>query len=257
MDKSINYPFIYIASLMRTGSTVVQEALTERPYSYIFHEPQLCRNQFAIKDKYLKEVKDFNIRKLLRPPTTENFAKNVVPKMKRKIKQIGVKEIENRGWKNYVKYFPDLKIILTGRDPRDIYISVHYWFAKKKTNKWKNGRVLTPKVLFEGLNKDFQMQKEMHKEYGAIKIKYEDLCLHPEETLKIMKEFVNSPIPNVGKIGSFLSNNPKRLWEYELHKEEITNSRVNRWRRETDKQLVKRANKFFGLMNEYREFWNY
>lgn len=242
---------------MRTGSTVVQEVLTELPYSYIFHEPQLCRNRFAIKDKFLKDVKHFEIKKMLRPPTMKNFAGKVVPKMKGKIKQIGVKEIENAGWRNYIKHFPDTKIILTGRNPRDIYISIHYWFARKKSNKWKNGRVLTPKVLFEGLNKDFQMQKIMRLEYKAAKVRYEDLCLYPDITLEGIKKYVNSPIPNLGKVGHFLSNNPKRIGEHQLHKGVITKSRVCRWKRETDKQLVKKANKFYELMGEYCEFWGY
>ena len=241
---------------MRTGSTVVQEALTKLPYSFIFHEPQLCRNKFDIKDRFLNELK-VDVKKLMRPPTIEVFATKVMPKLEKHIKQIGVKEIENAGWRNYVKYFPDIKIILMGRNPRDVYISIHYWFARKKTNKWKDGRVLTPEVLFQGLKKDFEMQKIMRMEYGAVKVRYEDLCLRPDITIARIKEYVVSPIPDVGEVGGFLSNNPKRVGEYDLHGNEITDSRVYRWKREPDKKLVKKAHGFRELMVDYCKFWGY
>lgn len=252
----MKYPFVYIASLMRTGSTVIQEALTELPHSFIFHEPHLGRNRFDIKERFLKDLK-VDVRKLMRPPTLDNFAKQVMPRLKEHTKQIGVKEIENSGWRNYLKYFPDTKFILTGRNPKDIFISIHYWFVRKKSNKWKDGRLLTPEVLFQGLNKDFQMQKVMRYECKAKKIRYEDFCNHPDEVMEIMKNHINSPIPSVGEVGGFLSNNPKRIGEYELHGNEITSSRVCRWKREPDKQLVKRANRFYDLMGEYCDFWGY
>jgi hypothetical protein len=255
MEK-IEYPFVYIASLMRTGSTVAQEALTKLPYSFIFHEPQLCRSKFNIKQRFLDEL-DIDVKSLMNPPTIEVFATRVVPKLKQSIKQIGVKEIENAGWRNYVKYFPNIKIILMGRNPRDIYISIHYWFARKKTDKWKDGRILTPKVLCQALSKDFEMQKNMYTEYKAVKVRYENLCLDTKEVVEYMKKFVNSPIPDIGEVGGFLSNNPKRIGEYELHGNEITNNRVFRWKRETDKELVKKAHIFHELMEDYCNFWGY
>ena len=70
-----------------------------------------------------------------------------------------------------------------------------------------------------------------------------------------MKEYVNSPIPDVGEVGGFLSNNPKRVGEHELHGGVITHSRVCRWKRESDKELVKKANKFFELMEDDGICW--
>lgn len=252
----MKYPFIFISSLMRTGSTVVQEALTQLPYSFIFHEPQLCRNRFNIKDRFLSDI-NFDIKKVMRRPNIKVFADKITPKLQNDIQQIGVKEIENAGWRNYIKYFPNTKIILTGRNPKDIYISIHYWFARKKTNRWKDGRILSPEVLYAALMKDFMMQKQMKLEYKAIKIRYEDFCLHTNDVMDIIKKHVNSPIPDVGKVGGFLSNNPKRFGEYEIHGDDITNNRVCRWKREENQKLVVQANKFYDLMKDYRNFWGY
>lgn len=254
--NKINYPFVYIASLMRTGSTVVQESLTELPYSFIFHEPQLCRNKFNIKDRYLTDLK-FDIKKIMPQPNIKIFTKQIIPKLKKDIQQIGVKEIEHTGWDKYIKYIPNTKIILTGRHPKDIYISIYYWFARKKTNKWKDGRILTPTVLCESLMKDFRIQQQMRVEHKAIKIRYEDFCLHTEDMIQIMKKHIDSPIPNIGMAGGFLSNNPKRIGEYKIHGEDVTSNRVCRWKKEQNDQLVKQANEFYELMKEYRDFWGY
>ena len=43
------YPFIYIASVMRTGSTMLQEALTQKGKSFIFHEPKFHTGKFQNK----------------------------------------------------------------------------------------------------------------------------------------------------------------------------------------------------------------
>lgn len=44
-----SHPFIYIASLMRTGSNVLIEALTQIPYAFVFREPHLGKNYFRLK----------------------------------------------------------------------------------------------------------------------------------------------------------------------------------------------------------------
>ena len=42
-------PLIFIAALRRTGSTVLAEVLTQLPYSFVFVEPELCRNRFRVR----------------------------------------------------------------------------------------------------------------------------------------------------------------------------------------------------------------
>ena len=44
-------PLIYIASLRRTGSTVLSEALTSLPHSFIFREPYLSGGEFRVQDE--------------------------------------------------------------------------------------------------------------------------------------------------------------------------------------------------------------
>ena len=90
----------------------------------------------------------------------------------------------------------------------------------------------------------------------AMLVRYEDFCKYPSTTLFDMKEFVNSPIQD-GNVGGFLSNNPKRIGEYKIHGNEVTDSRVCRWKQEKNQKLVKQANRFYELMKDYRIFWGY
>ena len=82
----------------------------------------------------------------------------------------------------------------------------------------------------------------MHKETDCLKIRYEDLCTNENLFDKILT-FVESEIPAIGAIGSFNALNPKRQDEYELHGDQITDKRVNRWHHESDKNLVMEAQK--------------
>lgn len=255
-------PFIYIASLRRTGSTVLSEALTLLPYSFIFLEPNLGKDRFSIKERdaemFMKHGIDIEAFKKnwsgnKQEYLIEAFKKELIPQLASCVSQVGVKEIHHDGWKKYIHYFSEMKILLTGRDPRDIYISL---FSRVKSGKGNFSGTFCPETVADDLNKEFQKQLEMHKETGCLKIRYEDLCTSGNLFDKILT-FVESEIPVIGAIGSFNALNPKRQDEYELHGERISDKRVNRWHHELDNNLVLEAQKTFDLMPEYCEFWGY
>jgi hypothetical protein len=60
-DSRRERPFVFIASLRRTGSTVLSEALTELPYSFIFREPRLDMNWFNLKPSDAAQLKELGI----------------------------------------------------------------------------------------------------------------------------------------------------------------------------------------------------
>ena len=264
-------PFIYIASLRRTGSTVLSEALTRFPYSFIFREPQFGQNRFALKNSdaalFLEHGIDLaavrkqwrlqaKLRRLFgRQPEDYMVAAlhdELLPQLLRCVPQVGVKEIRHSGWKSYQRHFPDMKIVLTGRDPRDIYLSLH-----DRLKRGRGGWVgpYTPQTLAADLNREFQHQRAMG-EMKCLKVKYEDLCTNPALPEQI-KSFVDSPIPDSGAIGSFNATNPLRTDEYAVHGDRITDRRVNRWKTEEDQKLVQETQETFDRMSEYCDFWDY
>jgi len=255
-------PFVYIASLRRTGSTALSEALTLLPYCFIFREPNLGRDRFSMKAgdaeifmKYgidllgFKEKWSGRQRKFL----LDAFKKELIPQIGSHIAQIGVKEIRHEGWRKYLKQFPEMKVLLTARDPRDIYISLHYR-VKSGKGKW-TGEYSAERVV-EDLKREFGYQKEMFGKADCLKVRYEDLCKNPS-VIDNVRRFICSKAPSIGMIGAFNAKNPNRIEEFEVHGNSITQKRINRWRWEMDKALVAEAQKVFSLMCEYNEFWGY
>ncbi len=269
-----DYPFIYISSLNRTGSTVLAEALTLIPFAFIFREPHLGKNYFALQDRDVEMLRQYDIDlyefTLYRLPfafvnrrlrwlgyrqdyIVREFKQKLLPELQQHIKQIGVKEIKHMGWQNYAQHFPNMRVVMTGRDPRDIYLSMYY--------KWKNGTLhwhkpFTPHTVAEELNIEFKHQMAQHKNTDCICITYEELCLDPSVIDKI-REFVCSPIPRVGEIGAFVATHPKRVDEFQIHGSSITTQRVKRWQTETNKHLVEEAHQVWNLMSDYCVFWGY
>lgn len=267
-------PFIYIASLPRTGSTLLSEILTQLPHSFIFHEPHLGKNYFAFQHNDQAKLKPYDVdlarfRKLRLPLAfffrrlriigyrqdymVQEFKHKLIPQLSENLFQIGVKEIKHAGWQNYVRHFPEMKVVLTGRDPRDIYISMF--------EKWRRGSMLwkgsfSPNEVAARLRAEFQRQLSLRTATDTMLVKYEDLCTDPELPQKV-RDFVNSPIPHIGEVGSFVATHPRRVNEYDVHGKQITDKRVNRWRKEPDEKLLEDAHAFFSLMDHYCEFWQY
>ncbi len=65
----------------------------------------------------------------------EAFKRELVPRLSAVVEQIGVKEIHHAGWQDYPAHFPEIRVILTARDPRDIYVSL-YHRVKRGLGTW-------------------------------------------------------------------------------------------------------------------------
>ncbi len=272
IQMASDLPFVYVGSLRRTGSTVVAEALTKLPYAFIFREPGLGDNRFSLKQIEIDQVKELGVdlaafrskqklggifKKRIAGDQAfmlHAFKKQVVPEMLEKLQQVGVKEIRHDNWRNYIETFPEMKVVLTSRDPRDIYISLHGRF-KKGTSTWQGE--FTPERVAKDLNFQFSKQLEMIEAADCLRIRYEDLCLQADAKIDEIRKFTKSPIPTIGDVGAFNATNPDRVDEYQLHGGEITDKRVARWRSEEDAELRAEAQKAFDLMEEYAAFWGY
>ncbi len=268
------YPFIYIASLPRTGSTLLSEALTQLPYSFIFHEPHIGKNYFSLQANDTKRLHAYGydmeafvkyrlplafLLRRVRPfgypqdYMVKQFKNKSLPRLYEQIKQIGVKEIKHMGWQNYVRHFPNMKTLITGRNPRDIYISMYKKY-QRRTLQWRES--FTPQTVAQFLNAQFNMQLGLHNATDSLLVRYEDFCTDLSVFADI-KTFVNSPLSEVGDVGAFVATQPRRKNEYQIHGAQITTKRIERWKSETDSQLLADAHKLFDLMPQYCEFWEY
>jgi hypothetical protein len=268
-------PFVYISALMRTGSTALSEALTQLPDSFIFHETHLGKNTFSVStpDQAQLSAYGVDLRAFLRlrlpvafllrrlrafRPVQDFMIKEVkrvlIPRLQAiGMQQIGCKEIKHRGWEHVVQHFPDLKMVMLGRDPRDVYISAYRkWLLG--TTAWR-GR-FTPRTAARRLEGQFTRQMQMRDHVECLTIRYEDLCTDPA-VLQCVIQFTHSPVTGTGEIGRYLRSDPKRRHEYDLHGREISRKSVFRWRHEVDRKLLAQANEFSALMPRYTSFWGY
>jgi len=258
----VTHPFIYIAALRRSGSTILSELLTDPPTSFIFREPNLGRRRFDAKPDDVELLRSLGIdlpafitrwsgwrkRWMIR-----GFNKELMPQLAARFQQVGVKEIFNEHWRTYHRQFPNMKIIVLARDPRDLYLSIRE--RRRKGVNAAHGDV-TPEEVSDHLNKQFALQRQMLETCDCLPITYETLCADPTAFDKV-KAFVQSPLAAAGRAGRFNENNPVRQGEAAIHSGAITTNRVARWQKEQDPTGVAEAHQAMALMPDYNKFWGY
>lgn len=271
----VEKPFIYICSLMRTGSTVLSESLTELPISFIFREPHLGKNYFALKPGDSERLKPYDIdleaftkyrlkiafclRRLRwlgyrQDFMVRSFKNEIAEPLIEQGFQVGVKEINNWGWQSYVRHFPNMKVIITGRDPRDIFLSTYYLHMK---HPLKNYTTIEPEIIASDLNGLFQYQLEMYENTDNLLVRYEDLCTDKQVIQKIKLFVQSSLLDQPAKVGQFVGEHPLRQFEHQVHGNSITTKSIGRWQQEESMELRNAADKLFDLMPTYTEFWGY
>ena len=181
------------------------------------------------------------------------FKADLLTQLQEQVAQVGVKEVHNAGWRNYLEHFPDMRVVIIARDPRDIYISNIHRFQR---GLLKHKKSHTPTEIANELNCGFATQMALRESTNAFDIRYEDLCLQPERFADI-KRFVDSPIPTMGEVGQFTGKHPDRSYEQQLHGNRITAQSVGRWRKEQDESILEDAQRCFDQMPDYTAFWNY
>ncbi|MCK4911330.1 MAG: sulfotransferase [Thermodesulfovibrionales bacterium] len=258
-------PFIYISAIRRTGSSVLSRALSLHPYSIVFQEPKLARGKFKLPGRVDASLKENNVS--LAPLVQEMngirrrglfwtkqkavlfFRDKVVPEILMSYRQVGIKEIRNAGWETVFKAFPGMKVIVTARDPRDIYISLHNKkYIDGKDVKVKGG--FSPENIAKDLMDEFVHQKAIMAACEHIKVRYEDFCTDPG-LFEEVKRFTGNEIPGVGEIGRMNPHHRK------VHEGKITDKRIRRWANEQNPDIAMDAQRVFDLLPEYASFWGY
>lgn len=270
MTESTGAPFIYIGALVRTGSTMLSEGLTLLPYSYIFHEPHLGRNILSWNRVDVRNWRENGVdleknalriklvalifRMLgVRPDfVLRSVKRQILPGLSRQVIQLGVKETRNDGWRVYANHFPGMKILLLGRDPRDIYLSFH-----EQTLRFRPAsETITPAKFAAQLLEQYSHQQEMLAAADCLPVRYEDLCTDPG-VFEQVKKFARSPIPGRGAAGAFIGMMEEKALEHQRHGAQVTAVSVRRWQSEQDRAALVCAFEVFDRMQEYADYWGY
>lgn len=250
-----SHPFIYICSVLRTGSTLVQELLTHAPESLIFHEPR-----FAVKAFQNQEVSGEMLVKeygFTKPEMSYSSISRFLYEITRKIPQVGVKEIRNANWLMYLNLFDDIRFVLTGRNPRDIYISC--FKQLQRSDHWKPAYPpLSPLGLFREVIPEIEAQNGiLGMGLDIFKVRYEDLVGETDAVASDLLRFCGSPLEHAGIPGDFHQRIERGRYEIEKHGHAVTDSSVGLYSKERDVRLLKDAEDFYRLMWEYNKVWGY
>ncbi|MEL6614939.1 MAG: sulfotransferase [Bacteroidota bacterium] len=273
-------PFVYIAGLIRTGSTALSEALHHPPEAVIIREPRLGTNRIVLRDADRATLTDLGLdadRALSRQSllmgalraigkgghpsggagtghasgyAARVFRDRLARPLAERVQQVGIKEVRHDGWEHVIAAFPDVRVVAIARDPRDMYLS-HRGRVLKKGNP-----LPTPEAFADEIARQFDLQRALIDATDSLTIRYEDLCQDPA-VLDRVREHVQSPVTGSGTVGQFTAQNALRARESELHGADLTDSRVGRWRRETDADALAAAHRVHDRLGAFTTYWRY
>ena len=189
-----------------------------------------------------------------RRPLVRHFAKSLVPELRQSVEQVGIKEISHENWQEYPRYFKDIKCLLPARDPRDLYISYREAIESGRASWWQGG--VSAKEIGGALMRRFRDQMDMYNALDCMKVKYEEFCSDPS-VQRTVRSFVNSPTSGSWQVGAFNAQNPKRRQEFELHGNQITKARIDRWRSCERHDYAQAFDEVMEIMKKYCDCFSY
>jgi len=244
--------FIYVAGLFRSGTTLVQEMLTEKGKSFIFHEPRFGDGwwQFEGLDRSYLRTWDVEL------PKFESIG-NLFQWFEGQGIQIGAKEIRNKGGCNYYNMFAGkLRLVVVDRDPYYIYLSCYNMMLRNNDKfTWSPQyaplsainvfRELLPEV--KNINAIWEL---CHPERKMV-VHYGDIVANPSNITK-MYELCKSEVttPDIGGYHRIL---PRGEYETKKHGNAITTKSLGSV--DTPAHIIEDAVKLRNLINKEKA-WN-
>ena len=245
-------PLIYVAATRRTGSTMLAELLSAPPHSFVFREPRLPRGRLRLKPETAQTLAetDLDVRRLSAEmndlaitAAIERF-RDVALSRDRPIPVIGVKEIRHEGVDEVSRVFTDMRVIVTTRDPRDIYLSLYH---KREELQRRGVPWADPEALAGDLRTEFGRITTLMQRHEHLAVRYEDLVDDPA-LIETTRRFAGVRIQGTGLLGRTSSVNRER------HGHEVGTSRCGLWQNEPDGEGLANALAFRDLVPEYADF---
>lgn len=256
-------PFVYIAAVRRSGSKLLSTLLMQPPHRLILREPGLVRNKFRLKEQELALLHEYGITfdrpldkhaAIRGPQAWDVFFDEVLPVLQERFGQIGIKEIWHDRAEVLLSRLGTNRVIVTARDPRDIYLSLHRnreKFAAMGRRKANFPGGFNPRSVAAHLNEQFAAQRRLLEQHRAIKLRYEDLCLDTATNYDKVCEHIEAEAVGPPDLKGKTDNLGGVFGEH------VNADRIYTWQNLTGGALLEQAKAVADLMPEYRSFWNY
>lgn len=240
-------PFIHIAGLFRSGTTLVQELLTEQDKSFIFHEPRFGDGIWQFEEHDRRYLRKWGWD----PPKFSTIGDTWKWFMEDKGIQIGAKEVRNNGSALYYDSWQgNARLIVVDRDPYDIYMSCVGMMMRSNADfTWRPQYLpLSAINLFREVKPEIWLINKLWDHYYHVLCKrivdYVDLCNFTG--FEDLYTFCESDVtkPDVGGYHAILA---RGKYEIDKHKGQITQGSI---KYEYSGEMVDReAAKFRQLVN--------
>jgi hypothetical protein len=248
-------PFVYLASLRRTGSTMLAQLLSKPPVAFIFREPRLGLGKLRVKETLEPVFMPYGVelmalkaamRDLPRERAQRkflDFAEQISPF----VEQIGIKEIQHEGAESVSAMFPDMKVVVTVRDPRDIYLSLYH---RRKELLTRNRLWFETASLVPYLKREWEAIRGLMDRHDHLVVRYEDLCEDPT-TIERIRRFVDSPVEGGGLLGT------SRRRDLAKHGGDVATTRVRVYQHERDEVARHNAEFVLSELADYARRFGY
>ena len=250
-------PLVLVAAVRRTGSTMLSEALTALPATFVFRETAVFLGEVRLKERDLTPLPDsgVDLRHAVRRQrqwsprrAASTFMRRVAEPTLRSVEQVGLKEIAyGPGWEAALDALGDVRVVSLMRDPRDIYLSVEERRQVRIARGEPAKRPPGPRALADELHAALSVQAQIEQHAPSMRVRYEDLCTDPGLLDDVLR-FVESPLARPGTIGAF-TRNPRG--------DVVAADKVERYKREPDERLVAEALEVAELLRPHCVRWGY
>ncbi len=252
-------PFLFIAAMPRSGSTLLAGMLTRKPHAVILSEPGFQRGIHHNLEQF-KDIPGVEIGRLARHRGRPRkmlaaFRRQVVPQILKTYRRLGVKECFLDNWRLYEEFFDDVRYIILARDPRDVMLSVLDYGEHADWHK-KMWADRSDEHIAAQFSRTWSHQLDMLNSSNCLRVRYEDLC-RGKVGFSAIAKFCGLDFDEPGSVSQSLEAFPWRAWEIERHSGRLTESAVHRWKEETDETRLQRVHSLAKLMSDYCGFWGY
>lgn len=249
-------PFVYLASLRRTGSSLLANLLTDLPRSYVFREPRLGLGKLRIRPEAAQSFAPLGVdvlavkkamKALPREEALDRFAA-FVEELSTRVEQIGIKEITHTGHEDVSRLFPAMRVVVTVRDVRDIYLSLYH---RRKELLTRGKLWFETQTLLPYLREQADALAALQSRHDHLVVRYEDLCRDPS-LVDSVRRFVDSPVSGEGNLRGGADRK-----DLSKHGAAIDSTRVGLFAQETDEVARHNATYLFEEMAEFNARYGY
>ena len=237
-DKMLNSPLIFIGGYPRSGTTLMRAILDVHPSVSCGPETKIIHPLLRIIRNYKKEPHLGNFSSLgyenkSLDSATSLFIYHILENHIRNAERLCAKDPDILYYMEYLhQLFPKAKFVYMVRDARAVAYSMVNKVEKVKTF----AKMIAYIKTWNSLNTDFFFQCDNVGEKACMVVRYEDLILKTNETLRNVTQFLGvSWTDDFMRHNEFVGNKiavSKSEWSSDQIKNPIYMSSINKWRTE-------------------------